>query len=192
MNFKSICCFAGLIFLSAFSVASDAKAQWHTDVDKAAQIALKDGRDILLLYTGSAWDETSQKLDSEVLSQDGFETEMSGDFVLVKLDFPKAPEGGETDQPKYNWAKKFGVTTYPTVVLTDATMKPFAITGYQEGGLENYLGMLSEHRRARQIRDDNFAKAKNAKGPAKAKLLDKALSGMDEIIVPIYYADVIE
>ena len=52
--------------------------------------------------------------------------------------------------------------------------------------------MLSEHRRARQIRDDNFAKAENAKGLAKAKLLDKALSGMDEIIVPIYYADVIE
>ena len=192
MNLNSICCFAGLIILSAVAVASDAKAQWQTDVDKAAQIALKDGKDILLLYTGSDWDETSQKLDSEVLSQEGFETEMSGDFVLVKLDFPKTPDGGESEQPKYKWAERFGVTTYPTVVLTDATMKPFAITGYQEGGLENYLGMLSEHRRARQIRDDNFAKAKNAQGATKAKLLDKALSGMDEIIVPIYYADVIE
>ena len=192
MNLNTFCYFAGLIFLSAIAVSSDAKAQWQTDVDRAAQIALKDGKDILLLYTGTDWDQTSQKLDREILSQEGFETEMSGDFVLVKLEFPKAPADGEADQPKYKWAQKYGVTSYPTVVLTDATMKPFAITGYQEGGLENYLGMLSEHRRARQIRDDNFAKAKNATGSAKAKLLDKALSGMDEIIVPIYYADVIE
>ena len=52
--------------------------------------------------------------------------------------------------------------------------------------------MLSEHRRARQDRDEYLAKAEKAKGAEKAKLLDKALSGMDEIIVPIYYADVIE
>ena len=192
MNLNKICYLAGVIFLSVVAISGDAKAQWQTDVDKAAQIARKDGKDILLLYTGSAWDETSQKLDREVLSQEGFETEMSGDFVLVKLEFPKSPAADEADQSKYKWAEKFGVTSYPTVVLTDATMKPFAITGYQEGGLENYLGMLSEHRRARQIRDDNFAKAKKANGPAKAKFLDKALSGMDEIIVPIYYADVIE
>ena len=91
MNLKTFCYIVGVIFLSTTAISSVAKAQWQTDVEKAAQIALKDGKDILLLYTGSDWDQTSQKLDREVLSQEGFETEMSGDFVLVKLEFPKTP-----------------------------------------------------------------------------------------------------
>ena len=181
-----------LSFAVVLIAATVANAQWQTSVEKGAQAALKDQKDVLLLFTGETWDENSQKLASEVLSKDGFEEEISGDFVLIKLDFPKIRDPQADKQPRYKWAQRFGVTNYPTVVLTDATMKPFAITGYEEGGLENYLGMLSEHRRARQIRDDNFAKAEKAEGPAKAKLLDKGLSGMDEIIVPIYYADVIE
>jgi len=172
--------------------ASVANAQWQTSVNKGAAAAHKDKKDVLLLFTGESWDETSQKLDREIVSKDGFVEEISSDFVLIKLDFPKTRDPDNANQPRFKWADKFGVTNYPTVVLTDATMKPFAITGYEEGGLENYLGMLSEHRRARQIRDDNFAKAEKAEGLAKAKLLDKALSGMDQIIVPIYYADVIE
>jgi len=172
--------------------AGTANAQWLPDVEKAAQVALKEKKDLLLLFTGQKWDQTSQKLDREILSQEGFVAEISGDFVLVKLDFPKTRDPRNANQPRYKWAQRYGVTNYPTLVLTDATMKPFAITGYEEGGLENYLGMLSEHRRARQIRDDNMAKAAKAQGPVKARLLDKALSGMDQIIVPIYYADVIE
>lgn len=173
-------------------VANVAQAQWETDVEKGAQKALKDGKDVLLLFTGEKWCPPCQKLKSEILTADGFVSEISGDFVLIKLDFPQDRAPAEAKHPRYKWADRFGVTSYPTVVLTDATMKPFAITGYQAGGVENYLGMLSEHRRARQNRDEYFAKAEKDKGPAKAKLLDKALSGMDEIIVPIYYADEIK
>lgn len=167
-------------------------AQWHTDVEKGAQEALKDGKDVLLLFTGEKWCPPCQKLKSEILTADGFVSEISGDFVLIKLDFPADRDPAEAKHPRYKWADRYGIAGYPTVVLTDATMKPFAITGYEAGGVENYLGMLSEHRRARQDRDEYLAKAEKAKGAEKAKLLDKALSGMDEIIVPIYYADVIE
>ncbi len=189
---RVICCFVAAILLTTAWFPPAVSAQWQTDVAKSAQLAAKDGKDILILFTGTPWDETSQKLDREVFTQAGFETEISGDFVLVKLEFPKTKDPRNANDPRNKWAETFGVTTYPTVVLTDSKKKPFAITGYQEGGVENYLGMLSEHRRARQMRDDYFAKAKNAQGDAKAKLLDKAISGIDEIIVPIYYGDVIE
>ena len=172
--------------------AGVADAQWETDVEKGAQAAIKDDKDILLLFTGEQWCPPCKKLKEEVLTADGFVEEISADFVLIKLDFPADRDPAEAKQPKFKWAQRFGVTGYPTVVLTDATMKPFAIAGYEPGGVENYLGMLSEHRRSRQNRDDNFAKAQKAEGPEKARLLDKALSGMDEIIVPIYYADVIK
>ena len=181
-----------IVLLVILSGSDSLYAQWQNDVDKAAQVALKDGKDILLLFTGAPWDKFSENLETEVLSKEDFITEISGDFVLVKMDFPKVKDPRADEQPRYKWAERYGVTTYPTVVLVDATMKPFAITGYEAGGVQNYLGKLSEYRRARQIRDDNLAKAAKAKGAEKAKYLDKALSGMDEIIVPIYYADEIE
>ena len=64
-------------------------AQWHTDVEKGAQEALKDGKDVLLLFTGETWCPPCQKLKSEILTADGFVSEISGDFVLIKLDFPQ-------------------------------------------------------------------------------------------------------
>lgn len=181
-----------LFLATVLLTATGAGAQWETDVESAAKKAIKDGKDVLLLFTGEDWCPPCQKLKSEVLTADGFITEISADFVLIKLDFPADRDPADAKHPRYRWADRFGVTGYPTVVLTDATMKPFAIAGYEPGGVENYLGMLSEHRRARQNRDEFLKKAEKAEGPEKAKLLDKALSGMDEIIVPIYYADVIE
>ena len=190
MKLHLIAIWISLVTLSI--AAGDLNAQWHTDVQKGAQAAIKDGKDLLLLFTGEQWCPPCKKLKDEILTADGFVDEISADFVLIKLDFPADRDPAQMQQPKYKWAQRFGVTGYPTVVLTDATMKPFAIAGYESGGVENYLGMLSEHRRARQNRDEFLAKAEKAKGPEKAKLLDKALAGMDEIIVPIYYADVIE
>lgn len=183
---------AGLLALVAMGeTLTPVVAQWKTDADQAAAIAVQAGKDVLLLFTGDD-DPDSKKLDQEILSQQGFLTEIESDFVLVKLAFEKSAAGPGGDSPRQRWAKRFGVTAYPTVVLTDAQMKPFAITGYQDGGLENYLGLLSEFRRARQIRDDNLAKAAKANGAAKAQFLDRALSALDAILVPVYYADVVE
>lgn len=190
MLFSAVTGLLALIVLAAN--AGLATAQWQTDVDAAAADAIKSGKDVLLLFTGGDDDPDSAKLDQEVLSQDGFESEISSDFVLVKLEFPKNADRPDANDAGNRWAQRFGVTTFPTVVLTDGTMKPFAITGYQSGGLENYLGLLSEYRLARQIRDDNLAKADQATGDAKAKFLDRAISALDEVIVPVYYADVVQ
>lgn len=184
--------FATTGLLTMFALAAmigDAVAQWQSDVQKAAARALKEDKDLLLLFTSNE-DDQSIKLESEVLTQEGFLSEISSDFVLVRI--PLKTPNTATGAPATRWVDRYGVTTSPTVVLTDATMKPFAITGYQAGGVENYLGMLSEHRRSRQIRDDNFAKADQADGSEKAKLLDRAISTMDQSIVPVYYADVIQ
>jgi tetratricopeptide (TPR) repeat protein len=172
--------------------AATDSSPWLADVEKAAAIATQQGKDLLLLFSSSAENQNSEKLVQEILSQDGFETEISNDFVLVKLEFSTGPGPGEADAPHLGWAKRYGITTFPTLVLTDATMQPFAITGYQPGGLENYLGLLSEYRKARQDRDLYLAKAAQSKGAAKAKWLDKAISGLDPAIAEVYYVDIIE
>ena len=72
------------------------------------------------------------------------------------------------------------------------TWSPFAITGYEKGGLENYLGLLTEFHKIRVDRDENIALAKTAEGLERAKFLDLAMSGMNEDLVAVYYPEVIE
>ena len=60
---------------------------WLDDVDKAIATAKADGKDLLLLYTGSDWCPPCKKLEEEVFGQDEFLTEAKRNFVFVILDF---------------------------------------------------------------------------------------------------------
>ncbi len=124
----------------------------------------------------------------EVLSQQEFQFEASRHFVLVKLDFPQdTPQSDELKAQNNELATRFGVESYPTVILTDVNSKPYAITGYQEGGVENYLAVLEEFRQLRITRDEKLAAAKLATGLDRARLLDEAIAGLDESIIAVYY-----
>ena len=71
-------------------------------------------------------------------------------------------------------------------MLTDATGKAYARTGYQAGGPESYIKHLAEKAKVRKERDKNFAAAEKAKDNAeKAKLLDLALSKIEEGGIPV-------
>ena len=164
---------------------------WFVDIDKAIAKANEEDKDLLLLYTGSDWCPPCKKLEEEVFSEAAF-GEASNRFVLVKFDFPKEiAQSEELKTQNAEWAEKFGVGGYPTVVLVDNKLVPFAITGYEPGGVDNYLGKLEEFRQARIQRDENLALAERAEGTKKAQLLDLAISGMDEQIIAVYYEDVV-
>ena len=83
--------------------------------------------------------------------------------MLVELYFPRdTPQSDELKARENNeLATRFGVESYPTVILTDVNSKPYAITGYQEGGVENYLAALEEFRQLRITRDEKLAAAKS-------------------------------
>jgi len=57
--------------------------------------------------------------------------------------------------------EKYAVESYPTILLCDAEGKPYAATGYEEGGPEKYVGHLNELRKNKVKRDEAFAKAAN-------------------------------
>ena len=167
--------------------------QWSEDPNDAMKTAAKDKKDLLLLYTGSDWCPPCQKLEQEVFSDEDFYAEAEGHFVFVKFDFLKnSPLRAEVKKKNEEWAEKFGVDSYPTIVLVDPELKPYAFAGYEEGGSENFLGMLEESRQIRITRDKKMAAADKAEGDARAKLLDEALSGMPREISDVYYEDVIK
>ncbi len=166
---------------------------WTTDVDAAIDAARKNDKDILLLYTGSDWCPPCKKLEEEILSTPEFLNEARQRFELVVFDFPKQKElPPKLAEQNRQWAEKFGVVAYPTVILVDRQTRPFAISGYREGGPVEYLGMLGEFRQQRIRRDEAFEKADKAADPKeRAKFLDEAISQMSESIARLYYEDCI-
>ncbi len=123
---KAITCLA-MATLSAAALVSTAFAKapegWHTDVDAGIALAKKEGKSVMLEFTGSDWCPPCIMMNKQVFSKDEFFKTASKDFILVHIDFPKADEKlKEKNKPH---AEKYEVEGFPTVILLDAEGKEF-------------------------------------------------------------------
>ena len=155
---------------------------------------------------GFAWDDTNNLVDNqrlqgwgaliEVFKHDAFKMGVKDSFVLVEIDFPREKGKLSEDARKRNTelGEKYAVESYPTILLCDAEGKPYAATGYEEGGPEKYVGHLNELRKNKSKRDEAFAKAEKASGVEQSKVLIAALDAMklDEKVVANFYGDIAE
>jgi thiol-disulfide isomerase/thioredoxin len=183
----------------AFSIASLTSAfaageGWVTDFEAAKKTAAEGKKDLLLDFTGSDWCPPCIKLTQEVLSQESFIASAKEKFVLVELDFPRkkvlAPELKAQNQALQ---KQYQIKGYPTIILCDATGKPYAKTGFRPGGPEKYTEHLDELHSIRVKRDEAFAKADAAKTDAeKAAFLVEGLKALDEELVDSDYGDIVK
>ncbi len=162
---------------------------WVTDFEKAKTAAAKDGKDLLMDFTGSDWCGWCIKLHEEVFSKDAFKQEAPKHFVLVEVDFPQGKEQAE-ELRKQNekLQQKYGIEGFPSIVLADAGGRPYAVTGYEAGGAAKYVDHLAELRKLREKRDAAFKKAAAAEGVEKAKLITEALSEMEPHLVHTFYS----
>ena len=167
---------------------------WTQDYEAAKTLAAKDGKDILIDFTGSDWCIWCIRLKKEVLATPEFEAAAPKKFVLIEADFPrdqsKLSETIKTQNEKL--MKEFGVRGFPTLMLLDAKGRPYASTGYQEGGPAPYLETLDKLAATRRTRDAAWDKAAQAKDVEKAKLLAEGLAALDDEIAAKYYGSVID
>jgi hypothetical protein len=114
-------------------------------------------------------------------------------FVLVELDFPKDKSKLSDDTQKQNaeLVKTYAVQGYPTILLCDADGRPYAATGYKEGGAEKYVAHLNELRANKTKRDEALATAGKVEGVDKAKALVATLDVMKlpDQVVENFYGD---
>ncbi|MBM4031365.1 MAG: DUF255 domain-containing protein [Planctomycetes bacterium] len=179
--------------LAAAAAAAGEGVAWTENAKEAMAAAAKDGKDLLVDFTGSDWCGWCIKLDKEVFAQAAFAAEAPKSFVFLKLDFPRQRElSEETKKQNAEWQARLRVSGYPTIVLADAAGRPYGKTGYRAGGPEKYLEHLAELRQARVKRDEALAKAKTAQGTEKAKLLDAALSTLDPSLAMGNYEEVVD
>jgi thiol-disulfide isomerase/thioredoxin len=176
------------VLAAGFTVQAVAAEGWVNDWAKAKATAAESKRDLLVDFTGSDWCGWCIKLKEEVFSKPEFEA-VNKDFVLVELDFPRDKSKLSEETQKQNAAlqKEFAVRGFPTIMLCDASGRPYARTGYQAGGPGPYLEQLAKLRKVRDERDAAFAEAEKATGAEKAKLLAKGLGVIDEDCLHPFY-----
>ena len=169
---------------------------WTSDFPAAKKQAAEAGKDLLMDFTGSDWCGWCIKLNDEVFKHDGFKNGVKDSFLLVEIDFPndKSKLSEETQAQNRKLGEEFGIEGYPTIVLADASGRPYATTGYQPGGPEKYVAHLNELRGRKTARDEAFTAAEKLEGPAKAKALIEALGKLElnENAVANHYPQIVE
>ena len=184
---------AVLLGVVARPQSANASVTWTEDAAKAQAQAAKEGKDLIMNFTGSDWCGWCTRLKNEVFAKEPFATEAPKKFVFVMLDFPRSRKmSAKVKQQNAEWKDKLGVRGFPTIYLLDAKGRPYAKTGYRRGGPEKYMAHLTELQQVRIKRDKLFAEAAKAKGTAKAKLLDQAVAGMSQTLVLSCYGQTVD
>jgi thioredoxin-related protein len=181
---------ASVGFTSAFAGGEG----WTHDFAAAKKQAADEKKDLLMDFTGSDWCGWCIKLNDEVFKHEPFKAGVKDKFVLVELDYPqdKSKLTEETIKQNEELQEKYAIQGFPTILLCDASGKPFARTGYEPGGPEKYVAHLDELRGKKEVRDKAFADAVKAEGTAKAKALIAALEAMEleDAVVANFYPEV--
>ncbi|MDB4401861.1 thioredoxin family protein [Algibacter sp.] len=139
-----------ILFLSAL-ISANASAQekltWHTDINEAIEIAVKEDKKVMLFFTGSDWCGWCIKLQNEVFKTSDFE-KWSKDMVLVELDFPRRTAQEEIIKTQNAQLQAmFKVRGYPSVYFVNPEKMPdgkmnlnnLGKTGYVKGGAIKWL-----------------------------------------------------
>jgi thioredoxin-related protein len=135
-----------LLCLASGVLAADA-VPWLTNYKEALLRAKKEKKILLLNFTGSDWCPWCQKLEKEVFSTSEFQNYAAKHLVLLMVDFPQHKElPPEVKKQNDELADKFGVDSYPTLVLLDPNGKKIGELGYMPGGAKVFLAELERIR----------------------------------------------
>jgi protein disulfide-isomerase len=135
-----------LLTFSSFAIQAQ-ELTWHTDVNKASELAIKTKKPLMLFFTGSDWCGWCIRLQKEVFKTPEFVKWANENVTLVELDFPRRKQlEPELAAQNKNLEQMFAIRGYPTVwfvtpTLVDVKMNfdRLGSTGYVAGGPEAWL-----------------------------------------------------
>lgn len=119
--------------------------EWHTNLEKAVEIAKKENKQVFLQFSGSDWCKWCIRLNNEVLFTKDFANFAKDNMVLVNLDFPRTiPQTEEVKNYNRGLMNKYGIQGFPTVLLLDKSGNVVLQTGYRAGGPAPYIAHIKE------------------------------------------------
>lgn len=121
--------------------------EWHTDLDKAKDLAKENNQHIVLVFSGSDWCAPCIKLENEIWSSAEFKTQAKNQFVLVKADFPRRKKNKLSDAQQENnnaLAEKYNTQgLFPFVVVLNYKGEVLGSTGYKKVSPSEYVQTLA-------------------------------------------------
>lgn len=132
-----------LLFISAFGNAQN----WVTNIEEAKTLAIKENKNILLVFSGSDWCAPCMKLEKVVWKSEEFKQEAENKWVLLRADFPKKKGNqlsAELTASNKKLAEKYNKGgNFPLVVILDKTGKVIGMTGFKNVTAEEYIKMIN-------------------------------------------------
>ncbi len=138
-----------LFFLSLFVMNGPSSSlnadtiEWITNYEEAGKQAKEQSKPMAIFFTGSDWCTWCQKLYSEALDTPEFASAAADKFIFVKLDYPmKTKQSDEMIQQNRDLQQQFDIKSFPTVLILTPEQKEIGVTGYREGGGQEYAEHL--------------------------------------------------
>ncbi len=119
---------------------------WKTNFDEAKAQAIKENKNILLVFSGSDWCAPCIKLDNTIWKSEDFKKEAEQKWVIYKADFPKkkanllSPELAASNKKLAEQYNKSG--NFPLVLLLDKKGSILGITGYKNVTPQEYITII--------------------------------------------------
>jgi thioredoxin-related protein len=131
-----------IVWLGAllFTTATTHAAPWLTDLNAGRTQAQKEGKFVMINFTGSDWCQWCIKLNQEVFSQPEFLSFASRNLVLVEIDFPKRkPQSVAVQKANAALVSQYNVDGFPSLVFLNAQGKVVYRGGYSPGGARPFV-----------------------------------------------------
>ena len=93
---------------------------WLTNYDEAMAESTKTGKPVLTLFTGSDWCPHCRTLEERVLATPAFGQWAEEHVVLLMVDLPESGITPEVRSERSRICIKYGVRTFPTVLVLDS------------------------------------------------------------------------
>ena len=130
------------LFLGTFGYSQN----WESDFNDAKIKAIKENKNILLVFSGSDWCAPCIKLENTIWKSEDFKNEAEQKWVIYKADFPKKKANllaANLTASNKKLAERYNKSgNFPLVLLLDKTGTVLGITGYKNVTPQEYIQII--------------------------------------------------
>ena len=127
------------------ATATTHAASWLTDLNAGRAQAQREGKFVLINFTGSDWCPWCIRLRQEVFTQPEFESFASRNLVLVEIDFPKrTPQAAAVQKANASLVTQYKVDGFPSLVFLNPQGQVVHRGGYEPGGAKPFVQEMTK------------------------------------------------
>jgi len=133
-----------LVIALIFGAFTTYAQNWNTDYKKSLELASKENKNIVLVFSGSDWCTLCKRLDKNVFQSEEFKNYAEKNWVLLKADFPKRKKNQlskEQQEQNNRLAEKYH-GRFPMVVMLNPKGEVLGRIGYKKYSAKEYVNYL--------------------------------------------------